>query len=395
MRILNLCVESDDIMGGRGEMNVQVMRRLHSLGHEVHHVVLYDRWIEPPAYAWSKATGPWPYVPFEQTAIGAQVMHSLVLHCLKLRKEFDIILAHDWDMMFCAAELSQIWGIPWVAYFHLFQHQMLAVEKRTNLSDAAVMPVAYEWFGLLHSDRAVCVSQNMADYAFDSMPTKEKPAVIHNGVEEVPTASYRAPGVRPKILFIGRIATQKGYWFFLDAAEAMPHCDFIFAGKHAALKAEDAEETEEMKRIRQMESLPNFKYLGHIDRTERDKLYQEVDIVVMPSIAEPFGIVALEAQAHGKPIITTLIDGIPEFLSEGNSWKCEPSSQSVIETVQTVLDNPKEAERRALNGLSNVKQFSWDKTAQKVEQLIKDTIYDFRSPNQGTETKTDTCLHNA
>lgn len=60
-------------------------------------------------------------------------------------------------------------------------------------------------------------------------------------------------------------------------------------------------------------------------------LYQEIDMLICPSIREPFGLVALEAAAHGCPVICSRIDGLPEIIKNGKMGYCLPQKLPLIE----------------------------------------------------------------
>jgi glycosyltransferase involved in cell wall biosynthesis len=373
MRILNLCVETDRIMGGRGEMNAQVMPRLHALGHQVTFVSVFDDWVVRPPFETSAPKERWPFVSDTQCGIASQVLHSIVMHCAKLGNRFDVILAHDWDMMFPAEQLSKLWGIPWIACFHLFQHEMALVEGRAT-DEASLMPIQCEWSALAAADRVTCVSHSMASYARRNMVDRDI-EVVHNGVEVPEPAELLKDGGKLRLLYMGRVATQKGFQAVLDLAESTDEFDITFCGKHAALRVEDAEATPEMQRVRKLERLPHFHYHGWVSREDRHKHYQACDMVVMPSIAEPFGIVGLEAMAHARPLLTTRADGIAEFADESNSWRIEPNWQSIRTTALNVASSPEVSSSKVHEGLRTAKSFTWDAAAAKYSDLIKETVH--------------------
>lgn len=375
MRILNLCVESDRIMGGRGEMNIEVMTRLQEAGHWVHHVCLDQSWIRQPIFHWSIPAERWPMPCWERPGISAQVMHSTVIHCLKLKGDFDVIVAHDWDMLFVGAELSKVLGIPWVATFHLFQHQMAGIEGREPTEEGA-LPIAHEWFGLLNAPHVVCVSHNMVNYARNHMGIDRGINVIHNGVQPLKKSDHNSMPEQPNVLFIGRLSYQKGYDLILDLAEQVNDFKISIAGSMPALPQEAIEAAPNMLRIRALEARrpDSFKYYGHVPRYDRGAVYDRTDIVVMPSRAEPFGIVALEAMANGIPLITTRVDGLAEFCNDNNSWQCEPSSESIEKAINECRQNGVERARKIQGGLVTANQFTWDVCAAKWEKLLEGIV---------------------
>lgn len=379
MRILSLCTESDRIMGGRGENVLHVNERLTKLGHQVHQVSYDAVWHREWSFETS-SPGKTVFYPFSDGGAKNYLVnsHATFQHCLGLGG-FDIIMAHDWDMVQPGLELSQHWGIPLVTVFHLLQHEMAILEGKTP-NDEAMLPIAMEWNGFLKSSRVICVSHYMANYAREYMGIDRALDVVHNGVDNSWGHAERYyHGSKPVLLFVGRIAFQKGWDEFARVAELTDRYEIWVAGKHAALDEHVAEATEDMAYIRSLERLPHFRYLGHVERYERDQLYANCDAVVMPSRSEPFGIVALEALAAGKPLITTRVDGMQEFLSDGNSWPCECTAESILEVADDLMEKTFSKLLKVEAGLKTARAFTWDMTAARVEQILVEEYVKARS----------------
>jgi len=374
MRILNLCVETDKIMGGRGEMNAQVMPRLQAMGHTITWVSLRDDWVDRPTFETVKPNSPWPFISATDSGVALQSMHSIVMHCLQMGNRFDIILAHDWDMQFVAEELSKIWCIPWAACFHLFQYEMALLEGKQS-TDEDLLPISMELGGLMNATRVTCVSFAMKKFAEDAMQISRQVDVVHNGVTvtDTPYEPEQRSG-KPKLLYIGRIAPQKGFDAILDLAERTDAFDITFCGKHAALPDVDTENTLDMQRIRRLEKLPHFHYAGWVGRDERSKFYEACDFVVMPSRGEPFGIVGLEAMAHRRPLITTQVQGIGEYADDTNSLKIEATADSIAEAVTQFHSRHHFLREIVKAGYQTASAFSWEAVAEKYDQLIRSVI---------------------
>lgn len=374
MRILNLCVETDRIIGGRGEMNAQVMPRLQALGHQVTWVALRDDWVERPTFETVLPHSPWPFIGSSDSAIAMQSMHSIIMHCLKMGNRFDVILAHDWDMQFVAEELSKVWQIPWVACFHLFQYEMALLEGKAS-NDEDLLPISLEVNALANAHRVTCVSFAMKQFAQEQIGIGRPIDVIHNGVT-VTDCTYEPEqrSGKPKLLYIGRIAPQKGHDVILDLAERTDAFDITFCGKHAALPDADIDNTPDMQRIRRLEKLPHFHYAGWVGRDERRKYYEACDFVVMPSRGEPFGIVGLEAMAHRRPLLTTHVQGISEYADISNSFHIECSAESIEQQVWAIHSRHHRLRDVVEHGYRTAKAFSWDAVAEKYDCLIKKVV---------------------
>lgn len=357
-------------MGGRGECVLQLNKRFRN----VHHVCSDLTWDQNPTWTVTvpKSTCGYDFDPGFPTNLLVN-SEAYLIHCLDIIKRWtpDVIHAHDWDMQMIARNLRKITGIPWVAHFHLFQHEMMAAQNRPA-NDQTLVPPTYEQIALLEADRVICVSRSMATYAKMHMGCERPIDVVYNGVEAARQVEWKP---ERSILFMGRIDPQKGWEHVVEIAERDPAFRVSVAGQIAAIPQEEAEKTDAMKRIRAAEKLPNFRYLGHVPRSRRDSAYQNASFVVMPSNQEPFGIVALEALARGIPLITTRVDGLAEFCDDSNSWKCEHSSDHIKYVVNYALDWPEATRHRIENGLITAKIFSWDNTARATHRILEEASH--------------------
>ena len=90
--------------------------------------------------------------------------------------------------------------------------------------------------------------------------------------------------------------------------------------------------------------------------------YREAAVVVVPSRwPEPFGIVGIEAMAHGRPVVAFSVGGIPEWLENGVGGVLVPPGDVIAmgERIGALLADPAEAERIALLGRARVmREFS-------------------------------------
>lgn len=152
-----------------------------------------------------------------------------------------------------------------------------------------------------------------------------------------PRNSWRDP---PVIGSIGRLVAKKGYEVFIAALGqlAARGCRFraVLAGdgpEAAALKAQAASLGLE----------PHLTFAGWVD--DRQGFYDSVDIAVVPSHHEPFGIVVLEAMAQGLPLISTASEGPSEILADGAGGKLVPLADptAMADALEALLADPVEA----------------------------------------------------
>lgn len=103
----------------------------------------------------------------------------------------------------------------------------------------------------------------------------------------------------------------------------------------------------------------NIVWLGQQDQAEVYKLYGVMDIVVVPSLFEGFGLVAAEAMAAGLPVIASNVDGVAEVVKDGETGALFPVGnwQALAESLIHLLNNPQLAKKFGQNGRDRVQEY--------------------------------------
>jgi glycosyltransferase involved in cell wall biosynthesis len=119
------------------------------------------------------------------------------------------------------------------------------------------------------------------------------------------------------------------------------------------------------------------KFFGRLPNEERRKLLARAWILVNPSVREGFGLNVLEANALGTPCIAYDVAGLRDSIIDGKTGllvKEDGNIEKLAEAIMRVLED--EALRRTLsvNALEYSRNFSWDKTAQEFEKILKETV---------------------
>ena len=136
--------------------------------------------------------------------------------------------------------------------------------------------------------------------------------VIHNGVDAGRFADSESyPSDYPYILAVGQLVSHKGFDLLIEAfaqvAGKYPKVQLWIAGGGSQRTALEM-------LIRQKGLVQRVQLLGKVDEATVASLMAGCLFVAMPSRREPFGIVALEGMAAGKPVLATPVGGLPEFL---------------------------------------------------------------------------------
>jgi len=139
----------------------------------------------------------------------------------------------------------------------------------------------------------VCASSALADDARRLGARDVR--LIPSGVE-LP-ADVGAPDDPPHVLFAGRLSPEKGILQFLEASEGLPR---VIAGDGPLRKR-----------------VPEAR--GMVARGELGSYYEHAAVVAVPSLREGFGMVCLEAMAHGRPVVASATGGLLDLVEDGTT----------------------------------------------------------------------------
>ena len=176
---------------------------------------------------------------------------------------------------------------------------------------------------------------------------------------------------RPVVFFGGRLTDQKGIDTLLKAAKIYSRSDerpiTIIAGD-GALKKQLEELARELK-------LEGVYFIGNQNHKQMVELFNIADVVALPSIFEPLGLIAIEALACGTPVIASNVGGFTKTVNSEIGCLVEPGDYiTLAEKVTTFIkDGVKEqvGERAAAYVREN---YSWDKTVNSIETIYEQIV---------------------
>lgn len=275
------------------------------------------------------------------------------------QKPHEVIHGHDWMTYPAAMRAHATSGKPWIAHIHATEHDRAGANANSLIAE-----IEYE--GLNKADRVIAVSQYTKQVVnrYYGVPN-DRIVVVHNGIESQTFSPLQVKKLFPNdkiVLFVGRLTYQKGVSYFLKAAEKVlahqPNTIFLVVG-HGDMYEQLILEAADLG-IANRVLFPGF-----LSGEPLRQCYAMSDVFVMPSVSEPYGIVALEALAAGVPAILSKQSGVAETIS--NSFKVDFwDTELMADMILTSLTYPKLASTLSTAARQEASQLTWQKAAEKT-----------------------------
>ena len=177
---------------------------------------------------------------------------------------------------------------------------------------------------------------------------------------------YGVASLAPTIFAAGRMTAQKGMDLLVEAVPMVlgsyPEAKFIISGSgpDKDMVVNKAHDIGAAHSIIFLEALPRWQYID---------LMRSIDIFCLPSRNEPFGIVALEAWAAGKPVVATTAGGTKEFIwHDVNGFLVDANAGGIAHGIGSLLADHDHCRALGTNGRRAVEEkFNWDTIAEYTE----------------------------
>jgi D-inositol-3-phosphate glycosyltransferase len=307
------------------------------------------------------------------------------------KRAYDVVHSHYWLSGWVGRSAKEIWGVPLVASFHT-----LGKVKNYSLARGEALEPSVRLAGeeavIADADRIVAATpaeaaQLVGLYRADPERIRlVPPGVDHELFSPRPRAEARArlhlTGVR-LLLFVGRLQAHKG--------------PDVAVRTLAELLAADPEGTQDVMLAivggpsgtgSGAEVARLMDLAGALGVEERVMLfppqpqarladfYAAAEVVLVPSRSESFGLVALEAQACGTPVVAAAVGGLRYVVAEGSTGFLveghDPADHA--ERVLRLLADPGAAGRMGRCGVEQSLRFSWDATAREILAVYRELI---------------------
>ncbi len=304
---------------------------------------------------------------------------------------YDIVHSHYWLSGWVGRGAKELWRVPLIASFHT-----LGKVKNYSLArgEAPEPPVRLEREGavIAEADRITAATPAEASalvglYSADPDRIRLAPPGVDHAVfsprsKAAAKEGLHLTGVR-LVLFVGRLQAHKGPDVAVRTlAEAVARAP---AGEDDLVLAivggpSGSGHGAEMARLAGLASA-----LGVADRVmffppqsqrRLADFYAAADALLVPSRSESFGLVALEAQACGTPVVASAVGGLRYSVLDGITGYLVPGHDPAdhAERLLELLGDPRRAGRMAAHAIQHSMRFSWDATAHDIDAVYREVL---------------------
>jgi glycogen(starch) synthase len=292
------------------------------------------------------------------------------------RVDFDLVHGHDWLVASAGDHLARLLRCPLVVTIH-------ATEYGRHQGWVDKHPQSYihgvERWMANRADRVITCSHYMRDHVADIYGLEEeRVTVIPNGIDPLDLqpvedlAALRARFAAPEqrlVVLVGRLVYEKGFQLALEAlpgiVEHLGDVRFLVAGSgthEAQLRAQASE----------LGLDAHGTFLGWIGDDVLHSLYRIADLCVVPSLYEPFGLVALEAMASGCPCIVADTGGLREIVPADDRVGLRfngGDAEHLAVMIERLMTDDALRDRLVAEASEHVLRFDWADVGRRTAEL--------------------------
>jgi len=292
--------------------------------------------------------------------------YALIVKIIAENNQFELIHVHDWLTFPAGIAARQISGKPLLVHVH---------STDFDRSGGKINPSIYsiEKQGFEQADKIIAVSNRIkkrlvSDYGISS----KKITTVYNAID--PKAINNNPVKRKfdekVVTFLGRITIQKGPEYFFEVArlvlQRMKNVRFVMAGNGDLM--------DKMVDLSARYGISNkFHFAGFLKGKEIEEMLEMSDIVIMPSVSEPFGIVPLEAMQAKVPVIISLQSGVSELIRnviKADFWDID----AMADAIHAIISHNPLSKVMAREGNEEVNKFNWKQSAGHIRNVYLKTV---------------------
>ncbi len=208
-------------------------------------------------------------------------------------------------------------------------------------------------------DRIICVSDYVRNDLIRRGIPSDRTVTIPTCMDmppakEVPEGDY--------ILSLGRLVATKGLDHLIEAMRDID-CRLILCGKGPESKKLE-------KMVSDLGLGSKVEMRGYVSDEEKDALIDACRLFVMPSIFESFGLAALEVMSHGKPLVFSNVNGLPETVGDGGIGVEPKDPKAISDAVNSLLEDESLRKEKGIAARRQAETYVWDRHIDALEDAL-------------------------
>jgi glycogen synthase len=292
---------------------------------------------------------------------------------------YELVHGHDWLVAHASVALAERLDVPFVTTIHATEHGRHQgwVDKPPQSNIHAIE----RWMANT-ADSVITCSHYMRGHVADIFDIDERRiTVIPNGIDPAELRpvddlqKLRLQFAEPEqklVLLVGRLVYEKGFQL---ALEALPEVISKLGNVRFLVAGSGTHEQELKAQAERLGLGEHGVFLGWIGDDALHSLYRIADLCVVPSLYEPFGLVALEAMASGCPCIVADTGGLREVVPAGERVGLrfnggDPEHLGVM--IERLLVDEQLRDRLVTEASEHVLSFDWSDVAQRTKSVYRD-----------------------
>lgn len=308
---------------------------------------------------------------------------------------YDLIHSHYWLSGLAALKLRNMWDVPVVHMFHTLGAMKNQVAQAALWSETDER-VRIEERLLREADAIVAATPlDRAQMQFHYGVETDRIVVIPCGVDTTTFRPHDQAAARMRlnlpaqptklVLFVGRIEPLKGLDTLLHALALIPSPDVKLVVVGGDAHAREDQWGGEERRLRALVGdlglSERVRFIGSRPQAQLPLLYSAADVVAVPSHYESFGLVALEAQACGTPVVASKIGGLMYTVQDGAAGFLVPWDEptAFAGQIRHLVEHEGLREEMGARAIANAQAYAWPRIADRVLDLY-DVIERKREP---------------
>lgn len=281
-------------------------------------------------------------------------------------QDLDVLHAHYWLSGWVGRRVAARLDVPVVQTFHT-----LGLVKNAALTADDVREpdnrLRIERRLAAHVDHIVALTCGEARLLHRSFGTSgARISVVPAGVDldRFPVRSAPPGAGTPQLLFVGRLQPVKGpdiaVRTLAEVHRTHPDARLVVVGGVSGTGAGRSGPDELLQLGRDLGVADRLEIHPARPQTQLSALYRDADVVLVPSRSESFGLVALEAQASGTPVVAAAVGGLGDVVRGGGTLVDGHDPRDHAEAVRSYLAAPARAARVGRAGRTHAERYSWD-----------------------------------